>query len=51
MIEYALADHYTDKNLLDKAAHVYAVDPDATLKRYAKKNGWEIIEFEKEKGK
>lgn len=36
-IEYALADHYTDKDLLDLAKHVCVVDPDATLKRYAKK--------------
>lgn len=50
-IEYALADHYTDRDLLDLANKVYAVDPDATLKRYAKKNGWEIIEFEKPKEK
>lgn len=37
-IEYALADHYTDRDLLDLANKVYAVDPDKTLERYAKKN-------------
>ena len=45
-IEYAFADHYTDRDLLDLATTVYAVEPDVTLKRYAKKKNWEIIEFD-----
>lgn len=44
-IEYALADHYTDRDLLDLSKNVYAIDPDKTLERYAKKNNWEIIDF------
>lgn len=45
-IEYALADHYTDRDLLDLSEKVYAVDPDKTLERYARKNNWEIIKFD-----
>lgn len=47
-IEYAFADHYTDLDLLNQANYVCAVDPDKTLKKHAKKKGWEILEFEKE---
>lgn len=46
-IEYAFADHYTDLDLLNEANYVCAVDPDKTLRKYAKKNNWEIIDFEK----
>lgn len=44
-IEYAFADHYTDRDLLDLAKFVYAVEPDKTLERYANKNNWPIINF------
>lgn len=50
-IEYALADHYTDRDLLNLAKKVYCVDPDKTLERYAKKNEWNIIKFDKPKEK
>lgn len=37
-IDYAFADHYTDKKLLKLAKHPYAVCPDDTLRRYANKH-------------
>lgn len=45
-IDYAFADHYTDKKLLDRSKYACVVNPDDTLKRYAKKHDWEILEIE-----
>lgn len=44
-IEYAFADHYTDRDLLDLANQAYAVDPDKTLRRHAKKQNWQILDL------
>ena len=51
VIEYAFADHYTDRDLLVRANKVYAVNPDQLLKRAAKKNGWNILKFNKKEEK
>lgn len=37
------SDSLNDIPLLNKVTHPVAVDPDTTLKRYAKKNNWPII--------
>lgn len=44
-ITYAFADHYTDKSLLKLAKYPCAVSPDDTLRRYAKKHKWDIIDY------
>ena len=41
----AYADHYSDRNLLESAVHPCAVCPDKLLKIYAKKRGWEILDW------
>ncbi|MEE9548603.1 MAG: HAD-IB family hydrolase, partial [Nitrosomonadaceae bacterium] len=37
------SDSLNDIPLLNKVTRPVAVDPDTTLKRYAKKNNWPII--------
>ena len=44
-ISRAYADHYSDRDLLGSAAHPYAVSPDVLLRRYAKKRGWDILNW------
>jgi HAD superfamily hydrolase (TIGR01490 family) len=41
------SDSLNDLPLLGKVTHPVAVDPDATLKSYAKENGWPIISLQK----
>ena len=44
-ISRAYADHYSDRDLLGSVAHPYAVCPDGLLRRYAKKRGWDILNW------
>ena len=44
-ISRAYADHYSDRDLLGSAVHPYAVCPDGLLRRYAKKRGWDILNW------
>ena len=44
-ISRAYADHYSDRDLLGSAAHPYAVCPDGLLRRYARKRGWDILNW------
>lgn len=44
-IEWAYSDHYSDRPLLGMAKHPVCVNPDSTLRRTAKKAGWEILEL------
>ncbi|WP_342527066.1 HAD-IB family hydrolase [Chryseomicrobium sp. FSL W7-1435] len=41
---YAYGDSIYDVDVLDLVGHPVAVQPDVELKRYAKEQGWEIIE-------
>lgn len=43
---YAYGDHHSDRALLSSAAHPYAVCPGPTLKRYARRHKWPILEWE-----
>lgn len=44
-ITYAYADHDSDRALLDLARHAYAVSPNAPMRRYAKEQGWPILDW------
>ena len=44
-LTYAYADHHSDKPMLDAAVNAYAVTPGPTLERYAKKKGWDVLEW------
>lgn len=41
----AYGDHYSDRPLLEAADQPYAVTPGPTLTRYAKEQGWPILEW------
>lgn len=41
----AYGDHYSDRPLLEAAEQPYAVTPGPTLARYAKDQGWPILEW------
>lgn len=45
-LERAYGDHHTDADLLSRARHAYAVCPGTTLEVSAKRNGWEILDWE-----
>ena len=42
----AYSDHYSDIPMLEMADFVKVVDPDAKLERFAKRNGWEIADWD-----
>ena len=44
-ISRAYADHLSDRELLESAAHPYAVCPGRFLRRYAVKRGWDILDW------
>ena len=44
-ISRAYADHYSDRELLGSAAYPCAVCPGGLLRRYARKRGWEILNW------
>lgn len=44
-VAWAYSDHYSDAPLLRMAEHPVAVDPDSTLTRTAKREGWDILPF------
>ena len=46
-LAYAYGDHHSDIPLLSAATHSYAVSPDRPLERCAKRNEWEILDWEK----
>ena len=43
---YAYGDHHSDRSLLSAAKHAYAVSPDKPLSRTARRQGWEILNWE-----
>ena len=45
VLDWAYADHYSDFELLSRAAHPNAVCPKPTLKRMAKAEAWPILEW------
>lgn len=44
-IAWAYSDHYSDAPMLRMADHPVAVDPDKSLRKIARKSGWEIMDF------
>lgn len=44
-VAYAYGDHHSDRPMLRMAAHPVAVSPDSSLRRTARKNGWEIVDW------
>ncbi|MEG0505258.1 MAG: haloacid dehalogenase-like hydrolase, partial [Raoultibacter sp.] len=42
---YAYGDHHSDRTLLSIARHAYAVTPDKPLARTARREGWEILDW------
>lgn len=46
VLAWAYADHHTDKDLLARAQHPCAVCPGKTLKPYAKREGWQICDWD-----
>ena len=44
-IAYAYGDHHTDRAMLSAADQPYAVSPDHTLKRTARRLGWPVLEW------
>lgn len=46
-LAYAYGDHHSDEDLLSRAGEAFAVCPGQTLKSIAKKNGWEILDWDK----
>lgn len=44
---YAYSDSHNDLHMLARVGHPIAVNPDKTLKRYAKAAGWKILDFKK----
>lgn len=45
-LAYAYGDHHTDADLLSHAKKAYAVCPGKSLRAAAKKNGWEIVDWD-----
>ena len=41
----AYGDHHTDEDLLARADEPYAVSPDRTLRHYARRHGWAILDW------
>ena len=48
-LTYAFGDHYSDIPMLEHALHPVAVNPDSTLKRRARKDGWDIVAWSNQK--
>ncbi|MDO5334910.1 MAG: HAD-IB family hydrolase [Coriobacteriia bacterium] len=46
VLSHAYGDHHSDRTLLSFAQHPCAVTPDQPLERTAKKNGWQILDWE-----
>lgn len=46
-LAYAYADHYSDRDLLGRADHAFAVCPGKTLRPVAKREGWTICDWER----
>lgn len=46
VISHAYGDHHSDRMLLKAAQHAYAVTPDRPLRRTAKEQGWDILEWD-----
>lgn len=44
-LAYAYGDHHSDMMLLESATHPIAVSPDLTLRRVARKNGWDMSDW------
>ncbi|MCI6548736.1 MAG: haloacid dehalogenase-like hydrolase, partial [Coriobacteriaceae bacterium] len=44
-LAYAYGDHHTDSALLSAAARGYAVCPGETLRKLARQQGWEILDW------
>lgn len=45
-IAYAYGDHHSDRPMLSLAQHAVAVNPDRPLARTARREGWEIVDWE-----
>jgi len=45
-LAYAYGDHHTDKEMLLMSEHPHAVSPGPTLRRYARRRGWPIVDWE-----
>lgn len=45
-LAYAYGDHHSDSALLSAATTAFAVTPDAPLKRAARAQGWEILDWQ-----
>lgn len=46
ILEYAFGDHYSDAPLLETAAHPHPVCPDRSLRKFARKRGWQCFEWD-----
>lgn len=44
---YAYSDSHNDLYMLSRVGHPVAVNPDATLQKYAKAAGWKILDFKR----
>ena len=44
-VRYAYSDHYSDRPLLALAEHPVCVNPDTSLSRTAKREGWDVMEL------
>lgn len=45
-LAYAYGDHHSDIPLLQAARHPFAVTPNSSLKKHAREQGWEILDWE-----
>lgn len=45
MIDHAYGDHHSDRFVLSAARCAHAVDPDRPLRRQARREGWEILDW------
>lgn len=45
-LAYAYGDHHSDEEMLQMAAHAYAVDADSGLTRAARAHGWELLDWQ-----
>lgn len=43
---FSYADHYSDLEMLEAAAHPCAVTPDSKLRKVAEERGWDILEWD-----
>ena len=46
VLTHAYGDHHSDRELLSAAEHPCAVTPDRPLRRFAKRKGWPILEWD-----